>query len=64
MLAAIASANKTRLPDVPLADGLAGRAEQKGLLTLLRQGRLRERLKFHCFFAKRGHDVTPASVVM
>lgn len=43
-LAAIASANRTRLPDQPLADSIAARAEQKGLWVLLSHARLRKRL--------------------
>ena len=43
-LAAIASANKTRLPEAPLQDSMAARAEQKGLLAMLHHARLRKRL--------------------
>ena len=43
-MAAIASANKTHLPDLPLGDTTAARAEQKGLLVMLRHARLRKRL--------------------
>ncbi|KAA6423242.1 MAG: hypothetical protein FRX49_06694 [Trebouxia sp. A1-2] len=43
-LAAIASANKTHLPDLPLGDTTAARAEQKGLLVMLHHARLRNRL--------------------
>ena len=43
-LAAIASANKTRLPDTPLQDSIGARAEQKGLLAMLRHARIRKRL--------------------
>ena len=43
-LAAIGSANKTQLPDLPLGDTAAPRAEQKGLLVMLRHARLRKRL--------------------
>ena len=43
-LAAIASANKTRLPETPLQDSMGARGEQKGLLALLRHARLRKRL--------------------
>lgn len=43
-LAAIASANKTRLPETPLQDSMCARGEQKGLWALLRHARLRKRL--------------------
>lgn len=43
-LAAIASANKTRLPETPLQDSMAARAEQKGLLAMMHHARLRKRL--------------------
>ncbi|DBA92174.1 TPA: hypothetical protein ACH3X1_015889 [Trebouxia sp. C0004] len=43
-LAAIASANKTHLPDLPLGNSTAARAEQKGMLVMLRHARLRKRL--------------------
>lgn len=43
-LAAIASANKTRLPEAPLQDSMAARAEQKGLLAMMHHVRLRKRL--------------------
>lgn len=43
-LAAIASANKTHLPDLPLGDTTEARAERKGLLVMLRHARLRKRL--------------------
>lgn len=42
-LAAIASANKTHLPDLPLGDTSAARAEQKGMLVMLHHARLRKR---------------------
>lgn len=43
-LAAIASVNKTRLPETPLQDSMAARAEQKGLLAMMHHARLRKRL--------------------
>ncbi|KAL3156934.1 hypothetical protein ABBQ38_001196 [Trebouxia sp. C0009 RCD-2024] len=43
-LAAIASANKSRLPEAPLQDSIAAGAEQKGLLAMLHHARLRKRL--------------------
>lgn len=43
-LAAIASANKTRLPEAPLQDSMVARAEQKGLLAMMHHARLRKRL--------------------
>lgn len=43
-LAAIASANKTRLPENPLQDSMAAQAEQKGLLVVMHHARLRKRL--------------------
>lgn len=43
-LAAIASANKTRLPEAPLQDSMAARTEQKGLLAMMHHARMRKRL--------------------
>lgn len=43
-LAAIASANKTRLPEAPLQDSMAARAEQKGLLATMHHARMCKRL--------------------
>ena len=43
-LAAIASRNRSHLPDAPLADGYAAAAARRGLADILANGRLRRRM--------------------
>ena len=60
-LAAIASANKTRLPETPLQDSMVARAEQKGLLTLMHHARLRKRLLIMLAVSAAASQVRPDS---